>query len=70
MGYIVDGRYITTSSMETRIEKEIMEEIRLVFQKRKGWRFTEYRFNQLSSQEQNDIIHQAGLGVQARRKSR
>jgi hypothetical protein len=70
LGYLRDGKYTTIHNTDTMIEREIMEEIKQMYRRRFGWRFTEDRFNALSSQEQNDVIHQAGLKVQARRKSR
>ena len=70
MGYLSDGRFVTTSTNITRIELEIMEEMKKVYKRRFGREFTESGFNQLSSQEQNDIIHEAGVRIQDRRKGR
>ncbi len=71
MGYLSRGNYIQTGTRGiTNIELDIRQEIESVFGKRLNRRFTEFGFNQLSSQEQNDVIHEAGIRVQDRRKGR
>lgn len=68
MGYIRDGRYIRISSQDPRLTDEILAEIKLVFEERFGRRYTESGFNNLSSQEINDVTHVASVRVQERRR--
>lgn len=70
MGYLVNGRYVEVTGYTTQVELEIMDEIKVVYTHRFGRRFTEDKFNMLSSQEQNDVIHQAGIRVQDKRRGR
>lgn len=70
MGYLSNGKYVTVHSSATRIEQEIMEEIKVQYRHRFGYLFTEDRFNQLSSTEQEWVIHQAGVTVQDRHRRR
>ena len=70
MGYLRDGKWITTHSYTTAIEKEIGNMIEEIYQRRYGRQFSEFRFNGLSSQEQNDIIHDASVEAQRRRRRR
>ena len=70
MGYLSDGVYVSIHSGVTRLQLEIGKEIEVVFERRFGRRFTNYRFNNLSTMEQEAIITEAGKRVQDRRKGR
>ena len=60
--------YVT--SEQSFLEREINEEIKVVFQRRFGQDYTDFRFNQLTRLEQEWVIHNASVNVQKRRRNR
>ena len=69
-GYISNGKYIEIKSNELPFDREFAHELAELFKRRTGMVFKQSRFMLLSSQMQNDLVREASIMVQNKRKRR
>ena len=69
MGYISNGKYIEITEHDNGpFDREFAQELARLFKDKTGMEFKQSRFMLLSSQTQNDLVRNASIGVQRRRR--
>lgn len=68
MGYLSDGKYIEITEHDKPIDREFARELAELFRQKTGMEFKQSRFMLLPSQMQNDLVREAGIAVQRRRR--
>ena len=69
MGYIKDGKYIEiTEHANKPFDRGFAQELARLFKDKTGMEFKQSRFMLLSSQTQNNLVKDASIGVQRRRR--
>ena len=66
--YISDGKYIEITEHTTSFDYEFAQELARLFKDKTGMEFKQSRFMLLSSQTQNNLVKDASIGVQRRRR--
>jgi len=71
-GYVKDGQYVEVKDRfgELPFDHELAIELAELFKRRTGMTFKQSRFLLLPSQTQNDLIRDASIAVQNKRKRR
>ena len=70
MGYISNGKYIEITEHTISFDYEFAQELARLFKDKTGMEFKQSRFMLLSSQMQNDMVHEASVIIQKNRKNR
>jgi len=71
MGYISNGKYIEITEHDNGpFDREFAQELARLFKDKTGMGFKQSRFMLLSSQMQNDMVHEANVIIQKNRRKR
>lgn len=71
MSYLSNGKLTSIHSKdELSFDREFAHELAEVFKRHTGMEFRQSRFTLLPSETQNDLVHQAAVSVQNKRKRR
>ena len=71
MGYISNGKYIEiTEYGDKPFDRKFVQELAGQFKRKTGMEFRQSRFMLLSSQMQNDLVREASIIVQRKRRAR
>lgn len=71
MGYYSDGHWIEITEHDNKpFDREFAQELAELFWRKTGMEFKQSRFNLLPSQMQNDLVRDASIIVQDKRRRR
>ena len=69
MGYISNGKYIEiTEHGNGPFDREFAQELARLFKDKTGMEFKQSRFMLLPSQTQNDLVREASIAIQRKRR--